>query len=99
MVFLNVRIFLAIKRRTKDIEQFGAYTATGGVSAKPAERKPKESTNNSPYSVPQNTCGIKTSTELPMANIAEAMHRAASFAGKRCSLRRSKRYKSSGPSW
>ena len=94
MVFLNVRIFLAIKRRTKDIEQFGAYTASGGVSAKPAERKPKEDTNNSPL----NTCGIRTSTELPMANIAEAMHRAASFAGKRCSLRRSKRYKSSGPS-
>ena len=97
MVFLNIRIFLAIKRRTKDIEQFGAYTATGGVSAKPAERKPKEESNNSP-SVGPNTCGIKASTELPMANIAEAMHRAASFAGKRCSIRRSKRYKSSGPS-
>ena len=99
MVFLNVRIFLAIKRRTKDIEQFGAYTATGGASAKPAERKPKQSANNSPYSNPQNTCGIKTSTELPMANIAEAMHRAASFAGKRCSLRRGKRNNLSGPSW
>jgi hypothetical protein len=102
MVFLNAKIFLAIKRRTKDIEQFGAYTATGGVSAKPAERKPKNVAATLPHSAPPGTCGIKTSKELPMTNIAEAMHRAATiatYAGKRCSLRRSKRYKSSGPSW
>ena len=99
MVFLNARIFLAIKRRTKDIEQFGAYTATGGVSAKPAERKPKNLATTMSQPSPPVACGIKTSKELPMANIAEAMHRAATIAGKRCSLRRSKRYKSSGPSW
>ena len=98
MVFLNCRIFLAIKRRTKDIEQFGAYTASGRVSAKPAERKPKNVATTLPHSAPPGTCGITTSKELPMTNIAEAMHRAATFAGKRCSLRRSKRYKSSGPS-
>ena len=99
MVFLNAKIFLAIKRRTKDIEQFGAYTASGNVSAKPAERKPKNVATTLPNSAPPGTCGIKNMKELPMTNIAEAMHRAASIAGKRCSLRRSKRYKSSGPAW
>ena len=98
MVFLNAKIFLAIKRRTKDIEQFGAYTASGRVSAKPAERKPKDSEGVTEFGV-KGACGIQTSKELPMTNIAEAMHRAASFAGKRCSIRRSKRYKSSGPTW
>merc|ERR1719419_1759285 len=33
MVCLYVKIFLAIKRRSKDIARFGAYTASGGASA------------------------------------------------------------------
>lgn len=32
MVVLNVRIFLAIKRRSKDIDRLGAYTAAAGSS-------------------------------------------------------------------
>ena len=97
MVGLNAKIFLAIKRRSKDIEQFGAYSASGAVSAKPAERQPKNLTKTSPHSAPKGTCGIRSSKELPMTNIAEAMHRAASL-GKRCSLRRPKQQKSASPS-
>ena len=33
MICLYVKIFLAIKRRSKDIAKFGAYTASGGPSA------------------------------------------------------------------
>jgi len=33
MVFLYVRIFIAIKRRSNDIARFGAYTASGGAPA------------------------------------------------------------------
>ena len=89
MVFLNARIFLAIKRRTKDIEQFGAYTATGGVSARPAARKRKNTEGvESMVSAAPGACGIRSSRELPMTNFAEAMHRAAISAGKRCSIRR-----------
>ena len=97
MVGLNAKIFLAIKRRTKDIEQFGAYSASGAVSAKPAERQPKNLAKTSPHSALKGTCGIRSSKELPMTNIAEAMHRAASL-GKRCSLRRPKQQKSASPS-
>ena len=97
MVGLNAKIFLAIKRRSKDIEQFGAYSASGAVSAKPAERQPKNLTKTSPHSALKSTCGIRSSKELPMTNIAEAMVRAASL-GKRCSLRRPKQQKSASPS-
>ena len=73
MVCLYVKIFLAIKRRTKDIQQFGAYTATGGTSAKPAERKPKPTTTSAPLT--HGTCGIKSIMELPMTNVAVAMRK------------------------
>ena len=99
MVFLNARIFLAIKRRTKDIEQFGAYTATGGASARPAARKPKAVCDESTIPAPPGACGIRTSKELPMTNIAEAMHRASTIAGKRCTIIRKKWNNSSGSSW
>ena len=91
MVFLYVQIFLAIKRRTKDIEQFGAYTATGGTSARPAERKPKLIVTTPTGSAPTGACGIRSARELPMTNFAEGMQRAIA----RCSIRRMKRNNSS----